>query len=62
MYAKLAVAERVAVAKQIAEESIVLLKNSDNFLPLDISKIKTLAVIGDNATRKHSLGGREARP
>ena len=57
MYSKLAVKERVAVAKQIAEESIVLLKNNTNFLPLDISKIKTLAVIGDNATRKHSLGG-----
>jgi len=57
MYSKLAVTERVAVAKQTAEESIVLLKNNNHFLPLDISKIKTLAVIGDNATRKHSLGG-----
>jgi beta-glucosidase len=57
MYSKLAVPERVAVAKQIAEESIVLLKNRDDFLPLDLSKIKTLAVIGDNATRKHALGG-----
>ncbi len=57
MYAKLAVPERVAVAKQIAEESVVLLKNTGNFLPLDLSKIKTLAVIGDNATRRHALGG-----
>jgi beta-glucosidase len=57
MYAKLAVPERVAVAKKIAEESIVLLKNTDNYLPLDFSKIKSIAVIGDNATRKHSLGG-----
>ncbi len=57
MYAKLAAPERIAIAKQIAEESIVLLKNNDNFLPIDISKIKSIAVIGDNATRKHSLGG-----
>jgi beta-glucosidase len=57
MYSKLAVPERVAVAKQIAEESIVLLKNDNNFLPLDISNIKTIAVIGDNATRRHSTGG-----
>ena len=40
-----------------AAESIVLLKNEGNLLPLDLSAIKTLAVIGDNATRKHSNGG-----
>ena len=37
-----------------AAEAIVLLKN---LLPLDFSSIKSLAVIGDNATRKHSNGG-----
>jgi beta-glucosidase len=57
MYSKLAIPGRIAIAKQIAEESIVLLKNNENFLPIDISKIKSIAVIGDNATRKHSLGG-----
>lgn len=40
-----------------AAEAIVLLKNQHNFLPLDFSSIKSLAVIGDNATRKHSNGG-----
>ena len=40
-----------------AAEAIVLLKNQNNFLPLDFSSIKSLAVIGDNATRKHSNGG-----
>lgn len=40
-----------------AAEAIVLLKNQDNLLPLDFSSIKSLAVIGDNATRKHSNGG-----
>lgn len=38
-------------------EAIVLLKNQNNLLPLDFSSIKSLAVIGDNATRKHSNGG-----
>ena len=40
-----------------AAEAIVLLKNQNNLLPLDLSSIKSLAVIGDNATRKHSNGG-----
>lgn len=57
MYAKLATPERVTMIKKISEESIVLLKNTNNFLPLNAKKIKTLAVIGDNATRKHALGG-----
>ena len=39
-----------------AAEAIVLLKNQNNLLPLDFSSIKSLAVIGDNATRKHSNG------
>ena len=40
-----------------AAEAIVLLKNQNNLLRLDFSSIKSLAVIGDNATRKHSNGG-----
>ncbi|MGL5318412.1 MAG: glycoside hydrolase family 3 protein, partial [Bacteroidales bacterium] len=39
-----------------AVESIVLLKNQ-KILPLNDSKIKSVAVIGDNATRKHCNGG-----
>jgi beta-glucosidase len=41
----------------IASESIVLLKNEKSMLPLDLSKIKSIAVIGDNATRMNHLGG-----
>ncbi len=37
------------VARQVALESIVLLKNSDGFLPLDQSKLKSIAVIGPRA-------------
>lgn len=42
---------------EIASESIVLLKNEKQLLPLDVSKIKSLAVIGDNAVRTFHLGG-----
>ena len=45
-----------ATALRVAEESIVLLKNQDNLLPLDASQIKSLAVIGENATRHHATG------
>lgn len=34
------------LAKQISTESIVMLQNSDNFLPLNAKKIKSLAIIG----------------
>jgi beta-glucosidase len=44
-------------AYQSAAEAIVLLQNKNNVLPVDFSKIKSLAVIGDNATRKHCSGG-----
>jgi beta-glucosidase len=46
-----------AVARQVAEEGIVLLKNEGNTLPLDAAKLNTIAVIGDNATLLHAHGG-----
>jgi beta-glucosidase len=45
-----------ATALHIAEESIVLLKNQDNLLPLNVSQIQSLAVIGENAVRHHATG------
>jgi beta-glucosidase len=45
------------VARQVAEEGIVLLKNKNNLLPLDQSKFTTIAVIGENATRLQAHGG-----
>jgi beta-glucosidase len=42
------VADR-AVALEGARESITLLKNEGNLLPLDATKIKTIAIIGPNA-------------
>ena len=44
------------IAYQVASKSIVLLKNADNLLPIG-KKVKTIAVIGDNATRKMAQGG-----
>jgi beta-glucosidase len=45
------------VARRVAEEGIVLLKNENHALPLDIAKLQTIAVIGENATRLHAHGG-----
>ncbi|WP_253187494.1 glycoside hydrolase family 3 C-terminal domain-containing protein, partial [Mucilaginibacter polytrichastri] len=44
-------------AYDIASESIVLLKNAKHLLPLNTSAIKSIAVIGDNATHTFHLGG-----
>lgn len=44
-------------AAQVAEEGIVLLKNENNILPFNKSKLKSIAVIGVNATRPQSMGG-----
>ena len=42
-------AENVALAKRVAEESIILLKNEGRLLPLDAARLKSIAVIGPNA-------------
>ena len=44
-------------AYDIASESVVLLKNDNNLLPINLSEIKSVAVIGNNATKKNALGG-----
>jgi beta-glucosidase len=41
------------VSRRLALESVVLLKNEDNILPLDKSKIKSIAVIGPLADSVH---------
>ena len=43
--------EHIALAKTIADESIVLLQNNDNILPLNPDKIKSIAVVGPNANQ-----------
>jgi beta-glucosidase len=53
--------EHIKMAREVADEAIVLLKNKNNVLPLDPGKIKTLAVIGPNGT-KERLGGYSGLP
>lgn len=45
------------VARQVGEEGIVLLKNSNNVLPINLSKGKRIAVIGENAIKMMTVGG-----
>ena len=45
------------MALQIARESIVLLKNENNILPLDVKKYKRIAVVGPNAADSVMLSG-----
>jgi beta-glucosidase len=53
--------EHRALALTAAHESITLLKNENNLAPFDLSKIKTIAVIGPNADRT-LLGGYSGVP
>ena len=49
------------LALQVAQETIVLLKNENELLPLNLKKNSTLAVIGPNADR-YLLGGYSGEP
>jgi len=45
------------IALRIAQEGIVLLTNEKQFLPIPVGKYKTIAMIGENATRSATFGG-----
>jgi beta-glucosidase len=67
-YVDAAYAERITnnadhqkLALQAARETLILLKNQDQLLPLDVSKYKHIAVIGPNAADLH-LGGYSNKP
>ena len=49
--------EHHEVARQVATEGIVLLKNENNFFPIKDDASLTIAVIGENATRSMTAGG-----
>ncbi len=49
--------EHFETALNVAREGITLLKNEGNILPLDPNTTKTIAVIGENATRSMLGGG-----
>ncbi len=48
--------EHQKLAEKAAEEAIILLKNEGGLLPVNLKKVKTIAVIGPNAADVH-LGG-----
>ena len=49
--------EHSKIASDVAKEGIVLLKNDQNILPLNPKLYKKILVVGENATRKMTLGG-----
>ncbi|KGJ93114.1 glycoside hydrolase family 3 C-terminal domain-containing protein [Colwellia psychrerythraea] len=49
--------EHRQIARKIANQGVVLLKNDNNILPLVKPLIKNILVIGPNADKKHGQGG-----
>jgi beta-glucosidase len=49
--------EHHEIARKVATEGIVLLKNDAGFFPIDPGKKLTIAIIGENATRPMTVGG-----
>lgn len=49
--------EHTAAARRIAGEGMVLLKNDNKVLPVDLASVKTIAVVGENAVKMMTVGG-----
>lgn len=49
--------EHTLAARTIAREGMVLLRNEGGILPVDLSKARKIAVIGENAVKKMTVGG-----
>ncbi len=58
---KLDIPEHRRLAREVAGEAITLLKNEGSLLPLDLSRVKSIAVIGPNAARAAVQGGGSAQ-
>lgn len=56
-YGSFATPEHADVARRVAEQGIVLMKNEKNFFPIAKDKYKKIVVIGENATRSLTVGG-----
>ncbi len=50
-------AAHAEVDRKIADQGIVLLKNEHHVLPIEPQRVKTIAVIGENATHRMTIGG-----
>jgi beta-glucosidase len=53
-------AAHLETARRIAQEGMVLLKNDGGLLPIDGAKVRSVAVIGEDAVRKFAAGGNSA--
>jgi beta-glucosidase len=51
----------LATARRIAENTTILLKNDKNLLPLDRTKVRSIAIIGENADMGMISGGGSAQ-
>jgi beta-glucosidase len=49
--------EHQALAREVAEEAVVLLKNNNSLLPLKADRLRSIAVIGPNAAEDRIGGG-----
>jgi beta-glucosidase len=58
---KIATPDAIALARQAARESVVLLRNANGLLPLDATGFKRMAVIGTHA-RDTPIGGYSDQP
>ncbi|MFI3298575.1 MAG: glycoside hydrolase family 3 C-terminal domain-containing protein [Rikenellaceae bacterium] len=56
-YGSLVSPEHSQAALQIAQEAIVLLKNDNNVLPIDLNSTKNILVVGENAIKMMTVGG-----
>lgn len=56
-YGSFGTPEHAEIARKIAENGIVLLKNEKDFFPIPVGKYKKILVIGENATRSLTEGG-----
>jgi len=56
-YGKKLTPEHKALALQVAEEGIVLLKNEKQFFPIPKNRYTRIAVIGENAVKRLTQGG-----
>jgi beta-glucosidase len=54
---KVNTAEHKQIALDVAREGIVLLKNENSILPIDINKVKSIAVIGPSSNLARTGGG-----
>ena len=56
-YGSICSPEHYQAARKIAGEGIVLLKNENNILPINLEKTAKILVVGENAIKKMTVGG-----